>query len=452
MTLEDSSNNTKYILPICLASFLLPLKLAASYVVLIPMISLFFLHKQNLIDLKILLTKQIILRLLAAFLTLSILCSFFGINPTNSVIKVGRLSFFLLFIPFVFLNSNRNNQIKFLFAVIAGQTLAAIHTIYNSVYANIPNLFLGEVTESGQLALTIPVAIGLLIYSLKANSTNQPLKTAKHIKLYLILGALQFISLCLISFSNQLQINKLQFGTLIATSALMILLSLYSFSTSLKQVKCWISSSTILLSTIIGPILTAAIIINLKRGPWLGVTIAGIILLWIYARKYIIPTLLVIIFTFIALDPVRERLYDSSRDFFIAGGRNVIWQIGLELIQRFPLGIGFNNSGFLRSFSPDIPPNLTHFHSNFLNILVETGWLNLSLYLAWLCLTIKIAFLNHLSKDLKIISVSIGCALISWQVAGLVEYNFGDSEVLIIALLFMGILLKINSAASKEKK
>ena len=35
----------------------------------------------------------------------------------------------------------------------------------------------------------------------------------------------------------------------------------------------------------------------------------------------------------------------------------------------------------------------------------------------------------------------VGCAIISWQTAGLVEYNFGDSEVMIIVWMLLGILL-----------
>lgn len=38
------------------------------------------------------------------------------------------------------------------------------------------------------------------------------------------------------------------------------------------------------------------------------------------------------------------------------------------------------------------------------------------------------------------IAMGIACALISWQTAGLVEFNAGDSEVLLMAYMLAGIL------------
>jgi hypothetical protein len=39
------------------------------------------------------------------------------------------------------------------------------------------------------------------------------------------------------------------------------------------------------------------------------------------------------------------------------------------------------------------------------------------------------------------LAVGTGCAIVSWQAAGLVEYNIGDSEVLILVWMLVGSLL-----------
>jgi hypothetical protein len=40
---------------------------------------------------------------------------------------------------------------------------------------------------------------------------------------------------------------------------------------------------------------------------------------------------------------------------------------------------------------------------------------------------------------------------LGWQVAGLVEYNFGDGEVRFIAFLFIGFLLTLEKSIKNLK-
>ena len=138
------------------------------------------------------------------------------------------------------------------------------------------------------------------------------------------------------------------------------------------------------------------------------------------------------------IEPVQQRISDSYNHFIIAGGRGEIWEIGSELLLKYPIGIGYENSPLLRSFSQQIPPELTHFHSNIINIGVELGWLGLLLYLWWAVVTCKHLF----TKINSLISpgIAICAALLSWHIAGLVEYNFGDSEVVIVAFILVGLL------------
>jgi O-antigen ligase len=121
----------------------------------------------------------------------------------------------------------------------------------------------------------------------------------------------------------------------------------------------------------------------------------------------------------------------------IEGGRSTIWRIGAELLSEYPLGIGYHNSGVLREFTPEIPSELKHFHNNLLNIATETGWLGVAIFLWLLFAAVTASFRNRREP----LFVAFGAALISWQVAGLVEYNFGDSEVTIMVWIILGMLL-----------
>ena len=139
-----------------------------------------------------------------------------------------------------------------------------------------------------------------------------------------------------------------------------------------------------LLLTLVVPFLASALLVNLKRGPWAGALVGGLALLFFVSRKNMVRFLIVVGIAFFALQPIRTRLANSYNDFFIAGGRSVIWDIGVDLSARFPLGIGFGNSEILRAYSDEIPPELRHFHNNLLNILVECGWLGVMAFLYWL--------------------------------------------------------------------
>jgi O-antigen ligase len=91
----------------------------------------------------------------------------------------------------------------------------------------------------------------------------------------------------------------------------------------------------------------------------------------------------------------------------------------------------------MRQFSLEIPPELKHFHNNLINITAESGIVTATIFVWFILAVLRVSFRRPLSG----LHVAIGCAVISWQTAGLVEYNFGDSEVMIIVWILLGILL-----------
>jgi O-antigen ligase len=187
------------------------------------------------------------------------------------------------------------------------------------------------------------------------------------------------------------------------------------------------------------------LVVNLKRGPWLGVLVGASLLFLLYARRLALIAIAGAAFLVLAVTPVRERLLDSWEHFTISGGRSTIWRIGTELASEYPLGIGYHNSGILRQFAPEIPPELKHFHNNLLNIAAETGWLGVAVFMWFIVAVVRACFRDTSSP----LYVAIGCAIISWQTAGLVEYNFGDSEVTIVVWALLGLVLQRELKASR---
>ncbi|MCB0335711.1 MAG: O-antigen ligase family protein, partial [Bdellovibrionales bacterium] len=229
--------------------------------------------------------------------------------------------------------------------------------------------------------------------------------------------------------------------TLIALLSTLMLFGLFACGKLIFAQKINYSSIGGTLIIYVLPILFANLLANLKRGPWLGVVLGVCLMTLLVTGKRFyscIPIALAI--GSLAIQPVYQRIIHSYDHFFITGGRHLLWQIGIELSTRFPLGIGYDNSRIVKTFSPNIPHELEHFHNNMINLLVETGYVGLCLFAWWLLSIWRFSFSTK-RKIEQIVPISIGCAILSWQIAGIVEYNVGDSEITILIFLLIGLLL-----------
>lgn len=441
------------------AAFFIPLKLIAAYFFLVPALLLW--------GIDALCSRQIGSRILSLtalplliFAVSAALAAFFGIDPLRSLEKIGGFALLAATIPLYLETATGVGAVRVLCCLLAGQAVAALHTVLEAAFPLwIPALFLGKVTESGQLALSLVTAIGLIAYisirSAQGGNANTPCVRSRPLLCFsyspagYFLGCLCFLLLCLAAFPLRLDTGgSVHFLIFLLAVCLLVLSLVPSLAALCRDPRNSHALLRLLLGVIV-PLLSAALLVNLKRGPWAGVLAGLLILIFLYGRRQIFTVLAIIVAFSFSLPPVYQRLANSADDFFISGGRAEIWQIGTELVTRYPLGVGYKNSSFLRSFSSEIPPQLTHFHNNILNIAVETGWISLAVLLWWLYLLLRGALsCPHVNPD-AILRASIGCALISWQVAGMVEYNFGDSEVWLMALLMVGVLSSLMTPAAK---
>lgn len=138
-----------------------------------------------------------------------------------------------------------------------------------------------------------------------------------------------------------------------------------------------------------------------------------------------------------------------------------MWELGVELSQRFPLGLGPHNAKFMQHLDPTLPELHRHMHNNLLNVAVETGWIGLGIFVWWMFMAVRLGFslwrdFDNSSCPLVRRAAHIGLlaslALLGWQVAGIVEYNYGDSEVRMLALTTMGILVSTSTFCSYRKQ
>jgi hypothetical protein len=286
---------------------------------------------------------------------------------------------------------------------------------------------LGEVTESGQLALTTVLCIGIL--------TSESWRTVR-LRPYALRGGLLFVLLTLTAYRASWSPSLV-----LTLSLLAVAVTLWNGWEVRKTFRSGIEEGWLALLTLISmPLLWMNLVGNLKRGPWAGVFVAICLLILLSGRRFLLPFVGLAITTALLNAPVRARIGQSVDHFFISGGRSIIWEIGTELAARYPLGVGFKGSPILRNFSTEIPAELRHFHNNILNVVVETGWVAAAIFGWWIYSLLRAAF-RHRGKGDGGLPVVFGCAVVSWQVAGMVEYNLGDKEVALVAFLLIGALI-----------
>jgi O-antigen ligase len=366
-----------------LSAFTISLKLSFCLAFLIPLVLLWIC--KNIFQFRaVTLEKKEFKHLTPLFILIIVAfyCAPFGIDPLRSLMNFPSFIFFSI-IPFAICDAfyNKKDYLKLAGSLLAGQALAGIYSVIEVFIPGSRQVFLGAVTQSGQIAITFLLATGMLFYFHRSRDYPP--------------GKKYSILICL---------------------------------------------------TILG----LTLLVNLKRGPWMGVIAGSAVFLYIFSKRVLVTFIAVVALIFLTVSPVRDRVMASYEHFSIIGGREAIWDIGSELALRYPLGIGYHNSYVLTKFSTEIPETLKHFHNNFLNILVETGWLGLFLYIWWIWTLLRYCWGDFDDRYKLLIGRAIGCAIISWQTAGMVEYNFGDSEIFILVMIVLGLsaLLKRNATLS----
>ncbi len=375
-------------------AFLLSLKLSVTYLFVTPMLLLVVLRY------RLAFVKELSLRspigMFLAFCAVTWSCSAFGFDLMRSSRKLTTFAFsgLLMFSTIIFLQ--RYSAKALWVPLAAGQIVTTSFSIITKILLGYtPEVFHGEVTQSGQLAILVPLFLGLLGQHIVLDNRK------------LVRSAVTTISL---SFAALIG-HWLKWLALVAGGV-------SSFRSQLPMILLSLCGATLLT--------------NLKRGPWLGVAV-GLLIILLKLRPRIIPVLVTITLVCVfAIAPVRSRVLQAKEHFFIAGGRSIMWHIGQELASRYPLGIGFGNSRILREFSQEIPFQHRHFHNNALNLVVEGGWISATLFFYWI--------INIIGRLLRgsLRCTAIAASLISWQVAGICEYNIGDSEITMLAFIVIG--------------
>lgn len=196
--------------------------------------------------------------------------------------------------------------------------------------------------------------------------------------------------------------------------------------------------------------LVAALALTQTRSHWLGVVCGAAVVLLALAPRWW-WTLPVALIAGVKLAP--ERIL--ARMFSIVNphdpgnqGRLSMWRSGMDIIRDHPwVGVGCQDllTLYRRYRYPDWTFESGHFHNNFIQVTVMTGWIGLAVFLGW-----HLAAVVQLVRSIRVATgqdraLAAGAAAVftALVVAGLFDFTFGDAEVVYQTYLGLGVALAL---------
>jgi O-antigen ligase len=198
------------------------------------------------------------------------------------------------------------------------------------------------------------------------------------------------------------------------------------------------------------PALVVALSLTLTRGAWVGVAV-GVSLLFLSKDFRLLAVIPIVVVGAILLAP--DALLERGKSIFdpkdlTSRDRIAMLQAGVAIVKDYPL-MGVGPSQIERIYPryrvPDaVKPTNPHLHNVPMQIAAERGLLALGAWI-WFVVTVFIGLfrLVRKSRNRSLAAAALG-AMAAMLAAGLTEYNFGDSEFLMLLLVMITLPFAAN--------
>ncbi len=209
-------------------------------------------------------------------------------------------------------------------------------------------------------------------------------------------------------------------------------------------------SSGRLWAAFVMPALLVALSLTLTRGAWVGVAV-GVALLFLSKDFRLLALIPIVIVTGVLLAPqtLTDRVYSIfDRNDLTSRDRIAMLEAGAAIVKDYPLmGVGPDQIErvYPRYRVPDaIKPTNPHLHNVPMQIAAERGLLALGAWI-WFVVTVFAGLVQMLRKGRhkSLAAAGLG-AMAAMLAAGLTEYNFGDSEFLMLLLVMITLPFAAN--------
>ena len=206
-------------------------------------------------------------------------------------------------------------------------------------------------------------------------------------------------------------------------------------------------------ASLVLPALTVALVTTFTRGVWIGAC-AGVGLLLALRNVRLLAVLPILAVTVVAVAPgaIADRI-DSIFDWRDPTSRDRIAmaRAGVRMVGDHPLtGVGPDmvQQVYPRYRGPDaVNETNPHLHNVPLQIAAERGLPALAVWLWFVVAVLRELAARFREPEYRMLAAAGLAAMASMLTAGLFEYNFGDSEFLMLLL----VLLTLPSAAAAQQ-
>ena len=213
-----------------------------------------------------------------------------------------------------------------------------------------------------------------------------------------------------------------------------------------------------------------ALVFTFSRFPWLG-TFIGVLFIFVFIFSRFkkaalkIGTILLIVgilsgFISLMMGDSRQSIIERATTDLWDQERVYMWQAGLDIIKDYPLwGVGMKN---IAKVYPDyVNPKAKwkqgwgELHNNFIHIAAERGILTLIAFL-WIVIGYFIYTFRFYCKvrprgDLSsLLILGFLAAFIGFVITGMTEYNFGDSEIVMMLWFIIGLTIVVTQDYEKH--
>lgn len=209
-------------------------------------------------------------------------------------------------------------------------------------------------------------------------------------------------------------------------------------------------------------ICSAGLVFNATRGAWLAVAIVCGLLLIYYMlkskRNVVIGALFIILISVVLVNNTKfmHRL-DTIDDFDKYQSnteRILIWQSAWNMFKDHPIlgvGLGQYTENYQKKYiSPQAKePNLTHAHNNFIQMLAENGIVGFGGFIIMFGYIILKNFIDWL-KTKNVYALMITFSTICLLLQGFTEYNVGNSAVIKMYFLILGVCVVLTKLSNKK--
>jgi len=212
-------------------------------------------------------------------------------------------------------------------------------------------------------------------------------------------------------------------------------------------------------------LITAALLMTQTRSAWCGLIAGCFIILGLHKKVWLlaIPLSAVVLLLLVPQTIKLRALSIADRREITAQERLSMWSSGVRIIRDHPwtgVGMGAMAQTYAHYREPDSPVDpkrrLGHLHNNIIQIAAERGLLGLACWLwiwgAYGYHTWRIyRCLEPEHRQAKALVIGSLAGIIGFQIEGLFEYTFGDSEVVTLTYFLMALPFVVQHACRSRQ-